>query len=591
VSARTSLLCSRASKTWRVLAALAWLAAGGCGKSSSEADKKPSVATLYELDLHEGLPEQGATLLGEVQPGLADGIVKLRALLDEPLVKGLFVRLGPLQGSFGDLADWAALFDAYRASKRPVHCHFDELDNLGFALASHCDRLSMTPSGMLNLVGIGAQVVHGRRLLDMLGVRAELLQVGKYKGASEPFTRDTPSDELRQSLNAMLDDLDRAFRTHLARGGARSAEAVAALLAGGPYTAEAARNQKLVDVLGYDDEARSVAKKTVSASALRTVFPERKNEPLSLRDLLTALTGKEEDSSSREPRLGLVFLNGEIVDSERTRAESAASEPFVRAMRRFGDDSRVRAVVLRIESPGGSALASDRMWHAVRRTAGRKPVVVSIGDMAASGGYYVASAGTRILASEGSIVGSIGVVGGKMVVSDLAERVGVNVVSFKRAEHATWLSALEPFSPEEKQRLEGMLNHTYELFLERVSLGRKRSVSELLPAAEGRVMGGARAKQLGLVDEIGGLGRALEVARAQGKLPKSAPLLRWPEQGDTLEMLRALVGASAPGVQLARDLAALESSTGLVASSAPLRALAHARTPLLTTLPVALMVR
>jgi protease-4 len=279
------------------------------------------------------------------------------------------------------------------------------------------------------------------------------------------------------------------------------------------------------------------------------------------------------------------------VDGDQRSLERAASEPFVKAVRRFADDSRVRAIVLRIESPGGSALASDRMWHAVRRAAGRKPVIVSIGDMAASGGYYVASAGSHVLASPGSIVGSIGVVGGKLVVADLAQRVGVNVTSIERAEHATWLSALEPFTPDERQRMEHLLTHTYELFLERVSLGRKRSIEQLLPAAEGRVMGGERAKQLGLVDEIGGLGRAIELALQRGKLPKDAPLTRWPEQGDALGALRALLGASAPGAQLAADLEQLEHSTRAVASGAPLRALAHARSPLLTTLPFALTVR
>jgi protease-4 len=573
------------------LAAALGVAALGCGARGAEADKKPSVATLYELDLHEALPEQGIALFGDHKPGLSDGLTKLYALLDEPLVKGLFVRLGPLEGSFGDLADWAALFDAYRAQKRIVHCHFDALDNLGFALANHCDRLTMTPAGMLDVVGLGAQLVHGRKLLELLGVRAELLQIGKYKGAAEPFTRDAPSEELRQSIDGMLDDLDHSFRAHLMRGGARSEQAVRELIDAGPFDADAARNRKLVDALAYDDEARASAKKAAAAAAVRALFPERKDGSLSLRDLLDALTAPEDDDGSSEARLGLVFLDGEIVDGDQRSLERAASEPFVKAMRRFADDARVRAIVLRIESPGGSALASDRMWHAVRRAAGRKPVVVSIGDMAASGGYYVASAGSHVLASPGSIVGSIGVVGGKLVLADLAQRVGVNVTSIERAEHATWLSALEPFTPDERQRLEQLLSHTYQLFLERVSLGRKRTIEQLLPAAEGRVMGGERAKQLGLIDEIGGLGRAIALARERGKLPKDAPLARWPEQGDALGALRSLLGASAPGARLAADLERLDHSTRAVASSAPLRALAHARSPLLTALPFALIVR
>lgn len=588
-------LCARVYARTRALARASCLAAAlasalGCGGGAREEDAKPSVATLYELDLREPLPEQGIALFGERRPGLSEGLTKLRDLLGEPLAKGLFVRLGPLEGSFGDLADWAALFDAYRAQKRVVHCHFDALDNLGFALANHCDRLSMTPSGMLDVVGLAAQVVHGRKLLEQLGVRAELLQVGKYKGAAEPFTRDAPSDELRQSLDGMLDDLDRSFRAHLSRGGERSEQAVRELLDAGPFEAETARDRKLVDALAYDDEARSTAKKAAAASAVRALFPERKDGSLSLRDLLEALTEKDDDTS-REPQLGLVFLDGEIVDGDGRAPDRAASEPFVKTLRRLGDDARVRAIVLRIESPGGSALASDRMWHAVRRAAGRKPVIVSIGDMAASGGYYVAAAGSHVLASPGSIVGSIGVVGGKLVVADLAERAGVNVTSMERGEHATWLSALTPFTPDERQRLERLLTHTYQLFLERVSIGRKRTVAQLLPAAEGRVMGGERAKQLGLVDEIGGLGRAIEIALERGKLPKDAPIVRWPEHADPLDALRTLIGASAPGARLAAELEQLDQRVHAVASGAPLRALAHARSPALTALPFALTVR
>jgi protease IV len=592
VSRRRSISGSRAGRALRraCLAAALGCAGPGCAPVS-EADEKPSVATLYELDLQQPLRERGVALLGETKPGLSDALIKLRELLSEPLVKGLFVRLGPLEGSFGDLADWAALFDAYRAQKRVVHCHFDTLDNLGFALASHCDRLSMAPSGMLDVVGLGAQLVHGRKLLELLGVRAELLQIGKYKGAAEPFTRDTPSEELRQSIDGLLDDLDGNFRAHLGRGGARSAQVVGEILAAGPFDAEAARSKKLVDALAYDDEARASAKKAAAAGAVRALFRERKDGSLSLRDLLEALTEKDENDDSRDPRLALVFLDGEIVDGDERGLERAASEPFVKAVRRFADDTRVRAIVLRIESPGGSALASDRMWHAVRRAAGRKPVIVSMGDMAASGGYYVASAGSHILATPGSIVGSIGVVGGKLVVADLAQRVGVSVTSIERSEHATWLSALEPFTPQERQRLEHLLTRTYQLFLERVALGRKRSVEQLLPAAEGRVMGGERAKQLGLVDEIGGLGRAIDLALQRGKLPKDAPIARWPEQGDALDALRTALGASAPGARLAAELERLDHSTRAVASGAPLRALAHARSPLLTTLPFALTVR
>jgi protease-4 len=563
----------------------------GCSSSEDEQDKKPSVATLYELDLREPLREQSLSLLGETQPGLGDALHKVRALLDEPLAKGLFVRLGELHGRFGDLADWAATFDAFHAAKRPVHCHFDTVDNLGFALANHCDRVSMTPAGTLDLVGVAAQVLHGRQLLDQVGVQAELLQVGKYKGAAEPFTRDEPSEELKQSLNGLLDDLDRALRAHLVHGAKRDSKAADAALQKGPFVADEALAEKLIDSISFDDEARSAAKKAAAAAAVRAVFPKREHESLSLKDLMGALSGKKEPASGSGQRLGLAYLVGEIVDGEGAGMESAGSDPFVKALRRFGDDEHISAVVLRIESPGGSALASDRMWHAVRRVAARKPVVVSVGDMAASGGYYVASAGSYIVASEGSILGSIGVVGGKMVLAKLAERAGVHTTTLTRGPQAGWLSALAPFTPTERARLETMLSRTYALFLERVASGRKRSVEQLAPAAEGRVMGGERAKQLGLVDEVGGLSRAIALARERGKLSKDAAIVQWPDDQNPFGRLSQWLGVRSSVDMLEQELGARSPELQAVFRSTLLRALAHNPARAMTTLPFELTLR
>jgi protease-4 len=508
--------------------------------------KKPITDSLYELDLRDALPEQGAGFLGQREPGLADLLTRLKELQDEPLVKGLFVRLGSHKGHLADVEDLASALESFRAQKRPVHCHFEEIDNAGYALASHCDRVSMAPAGLLDLVGLGVQVLNGRKLLDWLGVQAQLLQMGKYKGAADPFVRDDLGPELRENMDGLLDDLDAAFRKHLDARGQRTKEAWQALLDGGPYSSTDALERKLVDAVAQDDEARAKAKAASAARVVRPVFEERPEHNLSVRELFQALTGGETKTKPAQPSLGIAYLTGEIIESEEPAYDRTASEPFIQAMRRWGDDRQVRAVVLRIESPGGSALASDRMWHMVRRVAGRKPVIVSLGDMAASGGYYVACAGSTVIAAPGSIVGSIGVVGGKVVVRDLADRAGVHATTLKRGQNASWLSPFEPFSAPERVRFEHLLQDTYARFLERVALGRKRSVEQILPAAEGRVMGGERAKQLGLVDEIGGLSRAIQLAREQGKLTPRSPVEVWPNDQDALRALSSLISAKSP---------------------------------------------
>jgi protease-4 len=565
------------------------LVLGACGKRE-EPKERPLVAdTLVELDFSEPASERTAALFGEAKPSHFEALIRVRKFLRDPLARGLFVRLGSHAGHLSDVDDWAETFDTFRAAKKPVHCQFDELDNAGYALASHCDRLSMSPAGLLNLVGLAAQVVQGRQLLDMVGVKAELFQVGKYKGAAEPFTRDELAPETRESLESLLADLDRDFRGHLAARTKREDAAVQALIDAGPYTSDRAKQAGLVDAVAYDDEARMNAKRAAGARVLHRPFEPSDKQTVSLTDLVRALSGRREHDYDGHAHLAVAFLTGDISDGKGRALEGSGSDPFIKALRRWGDAPDVRAVLLRIESPGGSALASDRMWHAVQRVAKRKPVIVSLGDMAASGGYYVASAGTVIVASPGSIVGSIGVVGGKMVVEGLAQRVGLHVTSLPRAQRATWLSPFASFSAGERAAFEGMLQNTYTRFLERVALGRKRDVGSLLAGAEGRVMGGVRAKELGLVDEVGGLARAITLALERGKLPESAPIESWPDASDTLQALSSLMEThSAQGVLSSEVRDALPPE--LLSAGSLVRELGRASQRPLTVLPFALYV-
>jgi protease-4 len=268
--------------------------------------------------------------------------------------------------------------------------------------------------------------------------------------------------------------------------------------------------------------------------------------------------------------VALAYLTGTIGNGDDDSGTGANAGPFIKAMHRFADDADVRAVVLRIDSPGGSALASDRMWHAVRRVAKRKPVIVSIGDMAASGGYYVACAGTEILAQDTSLVGSIGVVGGKIVIEDLSKRVGLHMVDLSRGKNSGWMSSAHAFTDSERASLQGAMEETYRTFVARVSEGRHLSAEQLAPVVEGRIMSGERARKGGLVDTAGGLTLALEHARSKGGVDKEAAVEIWPKQRSFFERLAGAFSGSdaragafdqASGVLRALHLPA---STGLV---------------------------
>jgi protease-4 len=280
------------------------------------------------------------------------------------------------------------------------------------------------------------------------------------------------------------------------------------------------------------------------------MIPEQ--EQLTLGQFFDLLSGEIERPEARGERIALVFVTGPIIQGEHSAIGDAVSGPFVRTMERLEEDDNVKAVVLRINSPGGSALASDQMWAAARSLAEAKPLIASVGDIAASGGYYIASAADEILAHPNSLVGSIGVVGGKFNVAALAEDLGVNAYVLQRGERAAWSTPLRALSPAEREALETLLRDTYERFIDRVAAGRKMERKAVLAAAEGRVMTAQDGTQLGLIDEMAGLSEALAKARAAAGLGADAPVELWPVTRGIIDAINELLsgdGDDARGLQ------------------------------------------
>lgn len=537
------------------------------GPPPPEGSGEPEVRELWLL----AAPVEGnqPELFAAPQPSLTDALRRLDAVERDEEAKALFLRVGPLGGAWGRIADVRAGIARVRAAGKPVHCHFETSDNAGYALmASSCDRISMTPAGDLNLVGIAAHLFYAKTLLHHVGLRAELMQMGRYKGAAEPFTREEMSDATRESMGALLDDLQASLVAAVADGRNLEPDRVQSIVDDGPYDAWRAREAGLVDDVAFDDEARQHARTAAGVEKVTRLELRERPEPMSLIDLLSALGGDSPRALPEGERIALVYLEGNIIDAEEQGMDGARSGPFVRAMRSFADDDEVKAVVLRIDSPGGSALASDRMWHAVRRLARRKPVIVSVGDMAASGGYYVASAGTEILAHEDSILGSIGVIGGKIVAQELLGRIGVNVEIMARGDNAAWTSPTRGFEEQERVILERMLRATYRRFIRRVADGRDMERAQVLAGAEGRILSGRAAKALGLVDDHGGLWDAIARAREQGGVSEWAPVERWPRRKSLIETLAEGLGGAQPGDRVEAVVQELAAFGGPIAQAA-----------------------
>jgi protease IV len=488
---------------------------------------------------------------------------KLELVAGQRHAKALFLSLGPMGGGLGQLRDVQALVRNVSAAGKPVHCHFDSLDNAGYLFAAEvCDRLSMSPAAHLQLVGFGTQLLFAADLLESLGLNAELVAIGKYKSAADVLTeRDLPestAESLGSILDQFTDELVAAIEKRATGASGRD------LLDAGPYLAEAAAKAKLIDAIEYESEAREAIQAAASIKKLVTVKAGPEVKEPSFGDLFRAF-GKKSDAKERGRYVAVVAMSGNILDGNRADAARIVSGPYVEHLRALADDDDAVAVLLRIDSPGGSALASDLIFREVRALAEKKPVVASISTMAASGGYYIAAGAREIFAHESSLVGSIGVIGGKIDVSPLAGRMGINVATLKRGRNAAYLSPLSPFDAHERATVRALLEATYARFVDAVAEGRKLPREKVLEAAEGRVFTAKAGKSLGLVDSLEGFEAALSRVRELGGVDESVPLRQFPARKDLFESLAEAFSADAAAESRA---AALRAALPVVGESA-----------------------
>jgi protease-4 len=494
-------------------------------------DEPRSGAAIAVLDLSDGVPEEPSRGLLGLQSGgssFSSLVEELERLHRSKQIHGVLVRLADARIGLARATEIGAMLQSLGATM-PVACHADDLANGTLYLALRgCKHVWLSPAGSVDAIGIAAQNVYFHKLLaDELGLDVDFLQVGKYKGAEEPFTRDGPSPEARESLQTTL----AAMRSSWLDGMTHARPGVApASLEDGPYDAEDAKAAGLVDSIGYFDQAREALESEAGAVRSEVRYgPGSGGGGDELTEVLRAVVGESletapvvvvraEGAISLEGGGGLFGGGGGIAERRLSRTLSKLEK-----------DEDVKAVVLRIDSPGGSALASDLLWHEEMRLREKKPLVVSIGGMAASGGYYMASAGTSIFAEDTSIVGSIGVVGGKVSAGKALERFGVHAETVpakagdpRSAARASYESVLSPWDDATRERLLQTMGGVYKLFLSRVAEGRKIPVERVMESAEGRIFGGHDGLGRGLVDEMGGLTEAIAKARSLADLPADA---------------------------------------------------------------------
>jgi protease-4 len=598
--------------TLLALAACDGRAKVAAGVSTGEKSSQPrSGPSLVVLDLSGGVPEEEATSLLSLgaQRGSFDELVETVAdLSSDKSYRGVFVRFGSAQIGIARAEEIGEALEKLRSTGKPIYCHADGYTNSSmYAALRGCSRVLVSPAGEVETIGIAAQILYMHKLLaETLHLSIDVLQVGKFKGAEEPLTRDGPSDEARASLEGVLASLRDVWLS-----GIRNARGEGASMAveDGPYSPERARALQLVDEIAYADDAQDLARKAAGAvrDDVRFGRGESGDKQDDLGDLVRVLAG-----TGAAP-VALVRASGSISMSGGNGlfggSEGITERGMDRVLLRLTKDDDVRAVVLRIDSPGGSALASDLIWHRLMQLRAKKPLVVSVGDMAASGGYFMACTGNVIFAEPSSIVGSIGVVGGKVAVGRALDQLGVHAESFPAAKQpvaasrATYSSIFDEWDDATRARVLESMTGVYDLFLARVAEGRRTTVDKIAPFAEGRIWSGLQGKDHGLVDEVGGLQAAIAKARELAKLPVDAEVeaVGGPrgvierlvsggqadsEASSSLSPASARAGAMMGSV--ARDLA--EVAPGLVPFVSSLAPLARGERAL-AALPYALVVR
>ncbi|HXK58511.1 MAG TPA: signal peptide peptidase SppA [Acidobacteriota bacterium] len=400
----------------------------------------------------------------------------------------------------------AELDKFHRAGKKSIS-FLQQADNRLYYLGCGTQEIYLAPSGGIDLIGLRAEIFFFKNALDYLGVEPEIFSLGQYKSAAEIFNRERMSEASRAMSLSILSDIQERVTHKVAEARKVAPEQVREWIDSGPYTARKARERGLVDGLLYEDQMEEVVTRKLPGA---NELPARKLAPEEGR-FKRAIT-------FRRPRIAYIVAEGMIMAGESRRARGhrpvLGADSLIEALNAARKNERIKAVVLRLNSPGGSAVASDLIWRAVKLTGEKKPVIISLGNVAASGGYYIAVAGQRIVAMPATLTGSIGVIAGKFNVQRLFGRLGITVDSVQTGARSGYQSITRPFTESEQEVVREQMREFYEeLFLKKVAEGRERSIEQIREVAEGRVWTGHQALQNGLIDEWGGLRRAFELAR------------------------------------------------------------------------------
>lgn len=432
----------------------------------------------------------------------------LRAAGEDPRVVAIVLRLKEAPGGWATVQDLGDVIRTVRDSGTPVYAFLEQGGNALAWLAAQCDHVVMVPTGELSLLGLGTEMMFYGAALEKLGVQPDFEAAGEFKSFGEPFLRAFPSRANRMATQALLDSMHTQLVDGIAVGRSSDPKVIHKLMEQGPLFAEQAEAKGLIDQLMYEDQF---------ADWLEEQHGDRSRSiPFGRWAFFWRIQQWLSRMGKKKKMVAVVHLEGPIVLEPGNSSPCIQGRKVAKTLRNLRESEHISAVVLNVNSPGGSALASDLMWREVEQMAQQKPVVAVFDDVAASGGYYLAAPAAEIIARKGTLTGSIGVFGGKLVLGKAIRNVGVHTHPFLTARNANYFSPFQRFTDEQRIQFKASLQRFYDGFVHRVASGRRRPVEEIEVHCRGRVWTGRDALECGLVDRIGdlndGLRRACELA-------------------------------------------------------------------------------
>lgn len=498
-----------------------------CPSMARCADEKDT-ATYAEIEIkgsyHEGAQLPG--LFGEMTETLDVGVLRVEKAATDDKIDGVILRINSPAIGWAKMNAFRKAIGRVQAKGKKVYAWLEGASNIDYLLASACDEIVMPEPGVLMMVGLRAEVTFYKNLFDKIGVKADILRVGEFKSAAEPYSRTEMSPEFRKEMEEILDDRYKLLVDTIAASRKMPVEKVTAAIDDGPLTARRAKDLGLIDRLGYEDDLEASLSKAAGEKTFKVVkkYGKKKADTdfsglAGMVKMMEMLTGAEPAKrKSSNPKLAIIYATGMITSGKSqsdlfSNESTMGSDTMIKAIREANKDATVKAIVLRVDSPGGSALASDLMWHELELV--KKPFVVSMGDVAASGGYYIAMGADRIFADPGTITGSIGVVGGKLALGGAFEKIGITTSIISRGKNSGVLSGTTGFTDSERDAMQRLMNDIYDQFTSKAAQGRKMPKAGLEKLAGGRIYTGTAALKNKLVDELGSLEDAIAYAKKQ----------------------------------------------------------------------------